>query len=103
MTSRLRNFYDLRAKGVAFRKALETSGIDWISGIYYAGLLVALLVIVQIVDMWAEDKAEERVAPHRAQAEENLKAFNHAMKGLPFVIENEWKALMTCKAMEVKL
>lgn len=103
MISRLRNFYDLRAKGVRIGKALDAAGIDWINGVYYAALLVMLLAIVQMVDTWAEDKAEERAAPHRAQATENLKAFNHAMQGKWFVLEDEWKALVTCKAMEVKL
>ena len=103
MISRIVNFYALRAKGVRLRQALDTAGIDWMNCLCYIVLLILLLGAVDLIDRWAEDKAEERAAPHRAQAEENLRAFNHAMNGKSFVIENEWRALFTCKAQEMKL
>ena len=102
MFSKLSNFYELRAKGLDFRTALRTSNIDWKGGLTFALLLILLLVGVKLIEHWAEDKADERAAQHRAQAAENLAAFNMAMQGRPFLIEGN-KALLTCKALETKL
>ena len=103
MTPRLRLFYDLRAKGFGIRDALRISEVNWCGGLLFTLWIILLLAIVNQIDTWAEAKAEERAAPYRAQAEENLRAFNHAMNGRPFVLEGEWRALLTCRAQETKL
>ena len=96
---KLTNFYSLRAKGVRFNAALKAAEIDIGNGILFAILIVLLLAMVGFIDRIAEERAE----PHRKQAAENLKAFNLAMKGRPFLIEDGDRALFTCPALESKI
>ena len=102
MNGRLKHFYLLRTRGIKINKALQMANIDLTGGIFWALILLSLFILVGIIDHWSEIKAEALAAPYKAQAEENLKAFNLAMQGRPFLI-GEDRALLTCKAQEVRL
>ena len=109
MTPRLRLFYDLRTKGFKFFDALRISEVDWISGLFYAACLIAILIMVNCIDSLWEEHANNRAsaekeranAEHR-RAESNLRAFNHAMRGGSFLLE-DGRALFTCPALESKI
>lgn len=96
-------YFDLRSKGFAARQALQAADIDVVRGILFTLAFIAVLALAGWLEARFEARVQAAVAPYKAQAAENLHAFNLAMQGRPILVENEWKALMTCKAQEVKL
>lgn len=95
------HFYDLRAKGVDLITAAEMSEIDWQRWVWTAVYIFAFFFILGLIDHMAEARAEDRAAPHRKHATENIKALTMCMNGQAFVLE-DGNLLLTEKAYEVR-
>ena len=97
--TRLQHYKELRNKGLTRLKAKEVSGLRLQPFFIGAAIIAALALIFLLADHYAEKKA----AHFKVLASENLRAFELAMKGRPFLIEGEHRALLTCPALETKL
>lgn len=109
MTPRIRLFYDLRAKGFDFFDALRISEVDWPMGMTFVVCLVLLLGMVGFIESLFDAHAEahamaetKRANTEQRRADFNLKAFNHAMQGGSFLLEDR-RALFTCPALESRI
>ena len=113
---RLREYTELRNKGLRIRLALECCNLMTLVKRLAVTLVVLLcllsaglhlwhsvrkLVAVRVAEAVVETKIE--LSQERSRANENLAALNHVLKGRPLVIDGEWKAIFTCPAQESPL
>ena len=100
MITRLRNFQQLRKKGLRFIHAAQITGLSRLPFDIIFGILalLATLVIASFID----DYGNDRESTQRRRADLNLKAFNMCMKGQPILIE-DGRVLFTEKALELRL